>query len=1161
MPSGFALVITLSLMVLLAILAVGMLSLSSLALRTSSRSEAQSAARANARMALMLAIGELQKHTGPDTRVTAPSSIIDENSAPLAGAWKSWEGSDHESTGRPVVPGYASKRKAEADGAGRFLGWLVSGAGAGAEPTSPSKFASKSASGSSIPLMSTGTLAEDDDRQVHVVPQSLGEKATYAWWVSGENQKAHLPQPYKPADNTPASWSDIARSHSVADPKPFGLNALLDDSSKLPKVVSLASADFIAPADATKEPRRQFHDLSVSSIGLLTNTATGGWRKDLSLVTENWDTLNASQLPFFRISPSGGDTTSVEKPTPEAPFSKQSIFYPWSEYPDTTTVDVIYSHGAVGSWHNLKDFATAYKRISAGAGGSFSTPFTWSRLTGTTGNPQKFDYLHKIKTTPIIARVHWVFSHGTTRDTKGTATQADDTFNARLLMTPVVTMWNPYNVSITSPANLQISLGRALPCAFRYYNKDGVADVNYRRTHRGKWPTYPAGGDEESQIPGHYPPFSTVDGITYRLTDSYTFAPGETRVYSPAAAGAFGTTLNLNPGYRPGTGHFVGNVATDLDPTTPLKVDLKFDNRFKEGTATVVGVYLDMFPPPPASVGAGHMQVYRMFYTQATANAYWPPVPAADLSQPSAESVENSWQPFMSMVYGSRVSGETTNCPPGKGFIQTNPMSSFERSRFGSYAGNDHPVNASNDYSYFKHTGNDGKLPNASNDGRNRGYIISGFSAADGLSRVVLGHLPLRPMASLGELQHWDLRFQNGAPPHQIYIIGNSDASPLIAANSVYNFNPGPSVNDATNLRHDDSYCANHLLFDDWFFSSVAPEPATFGQVVATSQRERYRNFLMDHGAKPLVNRSYRPIPEDQGLTDAIADERADDILDSTDGWQRIASRLEVDGMFNVNSTSVKAWRALLGHARNQRIPYLADAGVALSGNTDHAFSRATVAGDAKAGDPGISGAQPWSSEYTGYRVFGDDLLDKLAGRIVEQVRLRGPFLSLSEFVNRQLGTDEELAVAGAIQVALNRMAADAAGQSPFKELSNPALARPTSADPPGAEAYKFRKAAEGFSTYGMPGWIRQADVLTPLAPILSARDDSFTIRAYGDSRDKTGAVIAKAWCEATVRRTRDFVDPADPADSIDTPVSAVNIAFGRRYEIIAFRWLSPDEV
>ena len=73
--SGFALIATISVMVLLVMIALAMLSLSSIELRSSRHEDAMHTAQANARMALMIAIGELQKSAGPDQRVTATASI------------------------------------------------------------------------------------------------------------------------------------------------------------------------------------------------------------------------------------------------------------------------------------------------------------------------------------------------------------------------------------------------------------------------------------------------------------------------------------------------------------------------------------------------------------------------------------------------------------------------------------------------------------------------------------------------------------------------------------------------------------------------------------------------------------------------------------------------------------------------------------------------------------------------------------------------------------------------------------------------------------------------------------------------------------------------------------------------------------------------------
>ena len=76
-------------MILLTVVAVGLLT----SRRSSDQGSAMSVARANARMALMLAIGELQKTTGPDGAIAAPSEIVAASPAKpnLTGMWDSWD--------------------------------------------------------------------------------------------------------------------------------------------------------------------------------------------------------------------------------------------------------------------------------------------------------------------------------------------------------------------------------------------------------------------------------------------------------------------------------------------------------------------------------------------------------------------------------------------------------------------------------------------------------------------------------------------------------------------------------------------------------------------------------------------------------------------------------------------------------------------------------------------------------------------------------------------------------------------------------------------------------------------------------------------------------------------------------------------------------------
>ena len=82
-----------------------------------------------------------------------------------------------------------------------------------------------------------------------------------------------------------------------------------------------------------------------------------------------------------------------------------------------------------------------------------------------------------------------------------------------------------------------------------------------------------------------------------------------------------------------------------------------------------------------------------------------------------------------------------------------------------------------------------------------------------------------------------------------------------------------------------------------------------------------------------------------------------------------------------------------------------------------------------------------------------------------------------------------------------------------------------------------------------------------PLAPVITARSDTFVIRAYGEARQ--GGQIARAWCEATVQRTPDYIDGRDAPETHPTDLQkgSPNDRSGRRFQVISFRWLSPENV
>jgi hypothetical protein len=357
---------------------------------------------------------------------------------------------------------------------------------------------------------------------------------------------------------------------------------------------------------------------------------------------------------------------------------------------------------------------------------------------------------------------------------------------------------------------------------------------------------------------------------------------------------------------------------------------------------------------------------------------------------------------------------------------------------------------------------------------------------------VTLFHLPCDDLHSLGQLQHANLQPAGAGPG---YTVGHSYAD--------------PHTPDGT---ADFNYRLNEALWDHFFFSTL---PATAGELPA----------VLPNGRMVWYRRG--GVPPDP---DAVRD------------FDTAAAHLLVDGPFNVNSTSVEAWQALLASLNGQRLAWEDPA----TGAT-----HLVTVGSAFLRGPQVQGGA--EDGWRGYRVLTDAQLRDLAVAIVDRVRTHGPFRSLTEFVNRPLDAPTERGrLSGLLQAALDDVANPPSSLAPIGGLAAAAGPSPGLAWPAASAGHRSTLA---------PGWLGQADVLGALGPVLTVRSDTFLVRAYGDVvNPATGALEGRAWCEAVAQRLPDYVDPADPPEAA-AGLTAANERFGRRFEVVYFRWLSPEEV
>jgi hypothetical protein len=389
------------------------------------------------------------------------------------------------------------------------------------------------------------------------------------------------------------------------------------------------------------------------------------------------------------------------------------------------------------------------------------------------------------------------------------------------------------------------------------------------------------------------------------------------------------------------------------------------------------------------------------------------------------------------------------------------------------------------------------------------------------------------------------------AAPQVDRAIGNAFASPFIKADRVLGSGLYHSASGSNVPLFDHSYLANAALFDSWFCSSLhdggkfpngAPYKDNRNAVAVLT--EFFGESIADPGKK-LLNPRVLPA---SGLTVAKDRLLAGKAL-HPETIMRLGAHVVLDGAFNINSTRKDAWRAVLTTARNHA-KLLNGNPVSTTDKTPFGSSGLVASGAAAP-----SGNPTEINQWCGFRELDDDQIEELAEQIVKEVKTRGPFLSLADFLNRRPGDSGDARLLGTVQAAIEAAGLNAAFKSGNRRVATTDFGKLPAPEIAGAGGGLARSA-------GIPGYLMQSDVLAAVANELTPRGDTFRIRGYGAATDANGRVIAEAWCEAVVQRLPEYLDPADLAETEHAKLtSRINQAFGRRFNLIAFQWLPRDAV
>ena len=951
---GFTLVICLVLMMLLVVIGVGLMGIASIELRKSSQGEAAATARANARLALVQAIGQLQKTLGPDQRISAPAEILRGGAKQphWTGVWRTTQANGDPLITRDDLAGGLRDARWEqkTDPATQVLEWLVSGSG---DPV-------KTPATAVVPLMRQANLPVVEVPKVSVATKSGGN---CAWWTGDLGVRANLatadPRSKITADRKSPSDGGLYRimASQAADIALMDGKVNLDDS-QIPRLVS---ANALALTAAGKDwTRKHALDFTADSYGVLADVANGGLKRDLTAYFQS-----EGKVPDFKnlkgLSDDDPLVGAAADPGESLVNSRFQIAAP--------------RFGLLRDWARS---SVAFSGAEVAAKLSESDPAagkTSSQRAFANEQPVKLAGNKRASLQPVLVEA----TNFTQMSCYQDAATPLKMFQLRQLMYPRVVLWNPYNVKLKFDRAIVMMQGNGRQEMWtRNINVNNLPDYAFRE--KTEWINFEGGRSTSfSGWPflfssqGYNDPYM---GSYYFVVPETTFEPGECLVFSPKKTAEYDGLS----AYRPGAYNLNNNVlscevspdparsyyvsASDIDggmnfqpaefwyaPTNSVFVNGKFgvtnqsdDTRaIMKNVGAAATVTFEAFDALPqisvlsASLQYGAGREPRIAWSQYEKM----PMQLLDKSNPrptvipnvrTREGIRLRWfdEHPSNLVNSGPLYGTAhfedallANWNPRASFIVRSPWENIG----GDVKGGPWFFGAYTRDLFDQAVSWDDQVP-VPKGGRYHGNPFG--PPQEGEGRYVLFDVPRNEtgLVSLGQLQHAKL---SELVWHPSYAVGNSLADPRLgtggnkglgrtspvltkpdsaklggfyeseigwSSDTQRSANKGDwaatarallgDVAAKDNLVYDLSFEANRTLWDRYFLSSGT----------AAEKRKFIENPLKN----PLPNgrMCLAPMTGDPALTD----------------FHQAASRLMVNGAFNVNSTRVEAWKALLGSTR-----------------------------------------------------------------------------------------------------------------------------------------------------------------------------------------------------------------------------------------------------